>query len=57
MATTSAPVVFTEREIIMLRDGLEASTQYMTIRELSTKQDLLDKLARLHSGDPSDTPA
>lgn len=47
MATANTSVQFTQQEITMLLDGLEASTQYMTTHELSTKRDLLDKLVKL----------
>jgi hypothetical protein len=38
---------FTQQEVSMLLDGLEAFTPNMTIRELAAKQELLNKLARL----------
>lgn len=43
---------FTQQEVSMLLDGLEALTTTMTIRELTAKQELLNKLVRLLSSDP-----
>lgn len=44
---SSSTPKFTQQEVSMLLDGLEAFTPNMTIRELAAKQELLNKLARL----------